>query len=64
MNVKELADLFGVSKSWLYGLKKSFPAQVPKHKDDLEGWQRFISAHRIEATGGDRIPLSPRISRR
>lgn len=55
MNISEIADILGVSKSFLYSLKKTYPAEVPKSKLDLEEWWEFVARHRIEPVGGDRI---------
>lgn len=55
MSISEIAAVLGVSKSYLYGLAKAFPAEKPKLKGDLESWSAFVDRHRIEPIGG-RMP--------
>ena len=62
MSISEIAATLGVSKSFLYSLKKTYPAEVPKSKEDLELWAAFVNRYRIEPTGGDRITQSRRVS--
>ena len=60
MSISEIAAVLGVSKSYLYGLAKAYPAEKPKSKADLESWSAFVDRHRIEPIGG-RMPSAPRI---
>jgi hypothetical protein len=51
MSICEIAAVLGVSKSYLYGLVKAYPAEKPKLKGDLESWSAFVDRHRIEPIG-------------
>jgi hypothetical protein len=55
MSISTIANLLGVGKSFLYSLVKTYPAEVPKSKEDLELWAAFVNRYRIEPTGADRI---------
>jgi hypothetical protein len=57
MSISGIANTLGVSKSFLYGLAKAHPGEVPKSKEDLELWSAFVNRYRIEPTGGDRITI-------
>jgi hypothetical protein len=59
MSISQIAATLGVSKSFLYSLKKIYPAEVPKSRQDLELWAQFVARHRIEPIGG-RMPSAPR----
>jgi len=59
MSISEIAAVLEVSKSYLYGLAKAYPAEKPKSKDDLQAWSAFVNRHRIEPIGG-RMPSAPR----
>jgi hypothetical protein len=60
MSIIGIANLLGVSKSFLYALVKAHPAEVPKHLDDIESWSAFVNRWRIEPTGSNRITRLPR----
>jgi hypothetical protein len=62
MSISGIADVLGVSKSFLYSLAKDYPAEKPKSKEDLELWAAFVNRHRIEPTGDDRIRRTRRVS--
>jgi hypothetical protein len=51
MTIREISELLGVSKTFLYAISRDFPAEVPKNKTDLWRWEEFIHNHRIEPTG-------------
>ena len=55
MSISTIANVLGVSKSFLYSLVKAYPAEVPKSKEELDLWSAFVNRYRIESTGGDRI---------
>jgi predicted DNA-binding protein YlxM (UPF0122 family) len=57
MSISEIANVLGVSKSFLYSLVKEHPTEKPKSKEDLELWAAFVNRYRIEPTGGDRITI-------
>jgi hypothetical protein len=60
MSISGIANVLGVSKSFLYSLVAAHPGEVPKSKEDLELWAGFINRYRIEPTGGERITHTPR----
>jgi hypothetical protein len=62
MTVSQIAGLLEISKSYLYGLVKAHPEEVPKSRQDLELWAKFVANHRIEPIGG-RMPSAPRAPR-
>jgi hypothetical protein len=62
MNISQIAVLLEVSKSYLYGLAKAYPAEKPGSKDDLQAWSAFVDRHRIEPAGNVRITQSRRVS--
>jgi hypothetical protein len=62
MTVSQIAGLLEISKSYLYGLVKAHPEQVPKSLQDLQAWSDFVNRHRIEPIGG-RMPSAPRAPR-
>jgi hypothetical protein len=62
MTVSQIAGLLEISKSYLYGLVKAHPEQVPKSRQDLQQWSDFVNRHRIEPIGG-RMPSAPRAPR-
>jgi hypothetical protein len=59
MSISQIANVLEISKSYLYGLAKAYPAEVPKSRQDLELWAQFVARHRIEPIGG-RMPSVPR----
>lgn len=60
MSISGIANVLGVSKSFLYSLVAAHPGEAPKSKEDLELWAAFVNRYRIEPTGGDRITHSRR----
>jgi hypothetical protein len=55
MSISGMANVLGVSKSFLYSLVAAHPGEVPKSREDLELWAAFVNRYRIEPTGDDRI---------
>ena len=62
MSISGIANVLGVSKSFLYALVAAHPGEVPKSREDLELWSVFVNRYRIEPTGGERITQSRRVS--
>jgi hypothetical protein len=62
MSISEIAGVLSISKSYLYGLTKAHPTEVPKSRQDLQLWSDFVNRHRIEPIGG-RMPAAPRAPR-
>jgi hypothetical protein len=59
-SIKELADILGVSYSWLRALRTKTPPSKRRHMEDVSGWDKLISQNRIEPRGADLLPRIPR----
>jgi hypothetical protein len=46
VSISEIASLLEVSESVLYALVQAYPAEVPKHPDDIASWSDFVYRHR------------------
>lgn len=57
-----VSAILGVSRRYIFRLKKQFPESAPAGFDDLAGWRTFVSAHRIAPTTAREV--GPRATRK
>jgi hypothetical protein len=48
MTAKQLAQELGISRPWLFHLKKKFAAEAPKDFEDVSAWRTFIDSTRLQ----------------
>ena len=58
MTSTELAAVCGVSQRQIYNLKTKFPSEVPASFADVDGWKKFVDAHRVVVAAKRHAPRS------